>query len=774
MLNRTLLFLVITAVVSALLLFSMSSATADEERTFFHIDQTIMLGQSQHDSHRSPTFGEQIKRMWNKLTQDDNLDHNHSNNDHRPAQVATTPAIPVQPPRPLTAAETLAATNQPPQRTNTGNTPSPRAGSVPSVFRNTTGDGNSEDEQSPYERMNELRRPHYTREDVQRAASESRKRTITLTPSPILGDVGSNFGGLVGDLKNFTDIPPVPGNSTVPSAQAEGRPDVFVPIVFDPPSGSNYSGHITGQVSPQPTNDPFPPQQTALQPVQSVPQRPVVAPEQPRGPTKQLLVSASPQLAFEIEKPPSAIKGQEIIYRIRATNIGDVPAEDVKLNVEIPPWIDIRHTDADNGNCVLLPRGDGSGVADLEWRVNRINQGETNLLAMWLVPQQHRAVELPMQYDFRRPPIVARVEVQEPRLAMELIGPDEVRWNDPVTYMLIVRNIGNGSADRLRFELSQTSTENAATVMEEPLLPGEGREIPISVRAGREQEQIDIAVSATGAHDLKSEVRRRIKVLRPKLDISVQTSPMHFVDEPAEMLIRVVNHGNADAENITIRAELPLGAQHLNNSEGGLFVQPHQQNFVEWRGRSVGKGEVQTFSLICIPKREGECRVSVEASEANGIPLIAGHGTFVAEAIVDLNLTLLRPSGPIELGQEVTYTIEVTNTGTKAAEDVEISMMFGEQLEPTAVAGREAYYSPDGQVFFEKLPVILPKQCIPLRVSVEAKGIGTAQIRAEVVRTDANGTSVRLEQGLSATIFSRQSHRGAAVAEQPTQNEVFR
>jgi len=141
----------------------------------------------------------------------------------------------------------------------------------------------------------------------------------------------------------------------------------------------------------------------------------------------------------------------------------------------------------------------------------------------------------------------------------------------------------------------------------------------------------------------------------------------------------------------------------------------------------------------------------------------------MAEAIVELDLVVHRPSGPIELGQEVTYTIEVTNIGTKAAEDVEISMMFGAQLEPIAVSGREAHYTTDGQVLFERLPVILPKQTITLRVTVEAKRAGTAQIRAEVARTDASGTPIRLEQGLSAHIFSRRT-----VAELPPQSDFFR
>ena len=758
MLNRTLLFLVIAVAVSALLCFgTCSSAAADEERALFYADSAIFLGQSPHDARRNPTTIDQIRRVFNRIWQDDSSDHSN----HNPQPPATVyPGERVQPPRPLTSSETQQAIdtfNQPLQRatTGTGNTTQLRAGSVAAI-RDATDENSGSGERPIHVRLRDMRESVFNNPDVERVAHQSRQAQRTpLTSLPIFQDAGNNSGGLTGNSRDFAELPMM---SRVP-AGLEGQ-DAFQLNAANQQGLSRSDRTVLERGMLNQMADPL----AALQ--QST-QRLTMSEADPRRETsRQRLVSTSPRLEFEIEKPDSAVVGQEITYRIRAMNVGDVPAEQVKLHLEIPPWIDVRHTDADNGNWVLLPRSDGSGIADLEWRVNRINQRETNQLALWLVPQLHRAIELPMRYDFDRPAIVAKVEVQEPKLVMELVGPDEVRWNDFVSYTLIVRNIGNGSAEGLKFELQQTSSERQTSAMDYPLLPGEGQEIPIEVQAGRDQEHIDIAVLATGAHDLRSEVRRRIRVMRPKLEMSVQTSPLHFVDEPAEILIRIVNNGNADAEDTTIRAELPLGAQYVTSSEGGLSILPQQQNLVEWRGRSIGKGQMQTLSLICFPRREGECRVSVEAREANGSSLAAGHGTFTAEAIVELNLAVQRPNGPIELGQEVKYTIEVANTGTKAAENVEISMMFGDQLEPLAVTGRDASYG-DGQVFFDKIPAILPKQVVTLMVHVEAKRAGTAQIRAEVVRTDASGSSVRSEQVLSSHVYSRQ--RGMATVEPPAQ-----
>jgi hypothetical protein len=196
-----------------------------------------------------------------------------------------------------------------------------------------------------------------------------------------------------------------------------------------------------------------------------------------------------------------------------------------------------------------------------------------------------------------------------------------------------------------------------------------------------------------------------------------------------------------------------------------MFAIQQQQNVVEWRGKNIPKGEMRAFTLICVPQREGECGVTGDASETfGGNKLAVGNGTFVAKAVVELDMVVLKPNGPVELGKEAEYTVLLTNKGTKAAENVEVSLMFGKQLEPMAVEGGAADYE-DGQVRFEKIPVILPKQSVTLKVIAEAIQSGTAPIRADVT-----GTDILLTNGLSTYIFSRQGV--ATVSGQTTQNET--
>ena len=778
MLNKTLLLSVIAVAVAAVLLIGLSpSVAADEKKFTFPVENALILGQGQGEARRGPTLLDRFRQGVGRLFQDDTAEHEST---RRTPPVVIPPAVPTQPPKPVTVAEIQQSVTAPGQNqtqqgqqravADTPSTPQPRIGTTPpATARNNPEDRSSDTESSTSStlaRMQAMRDPFFTPE-LTRAAQTTRQsgtppRQTTLSPTPTYFDLESVPPSVP---------PPAPPS---PSENLAGFPDL--PLMPNPPQNFEEELLIPRQaenrqllprdtlhedlVVPGLIDDPrATPSQLAVQKIAEM------ETATQREPSRRLIVSASPRLQFEIEEPPSVVVNQEITHRIRVTNVGDAPAEGVVVRTEIPSWISVTYFDASNGSVVSLPREDGSGITDLEWKVNQINQGTTDLLVLRSVPQVRRAIEFPIRYDFYRPVILAKVEVREARLEMELLGPDEALWNEVTVYRLLVRNVGSGDAENVRLDLQQTSSEDSFSEMGEPLRPGESQELNIRVQAGREQEFIDIAVLATGAHDLRAETKRRIRVLRPKLEMDVQTLPLHFVDNSAEVAVRIRNVGTADADNVVIKAELPLGTKYVSSTEGGMYAVQQQQNMVEWRGKSIAKGEMQTFILVCTPVREGECRVSIEANEASGSLLVAGNGTFTAKAIVELDLVVNKPNGPVELGHEAEYSVQITNKGTKAAENVEVAMMFGKQLEPVAVEGGEAFYD-DGQVSFEKIPMILPKQSITRKVVVRAEQLGTAPVRAEVTGTDIHFTS-----GVSTYIFSRQ---GIATASGQTQSESFR
>ncbi|MDR2439324.1 MAG: DUF11 domain-containing protein [Planctomycetaceae bacterium] len=485
---------------------------------------------------------------------------------------------------------------------------------------------------------------------------------------------------------------------------------------------------------------------------------------------KKLLVS--PRLEVETEGDPRAIVGQEALYCIRIINRGGASAEQIVLTVEIPNWLEIAQPEISAGTTSIVPRESNKEFRDFVWKISRIEAQAEELLVLHLIPQQRKSVDLRINFDFFKPATVAKIVVQEPILEMELQGPDEVLWGTNVGYKLLVRNSGNGDAENVKLELLQTGSDMKSCEL--PVLKaGEEQMIDVEVWTGK-QEHIDINIQATGQYDITARVNKRVNVLRPNIVMAVDSPMVQFVGSPAEFQIKVQNIGNAAARDIVLSAAIPLGAKFISSTSGGELT---SENQIVWKIDSILVGDVFSASVICEPKREGICKLETSIGDKSG-ELASCTGSFEAEAIVELKLEVENPQGPIEIEHEAVYTLNVVNRGTKAAENVEIKAAFGGGLEPCGVDGGNAYMS-DGQVFFDKIPIITSGQNIVLKIKAKAEKPGNHRIRTEVICTVANIHLVnenttyfyQKQKGKSTTIVSSDSTISTSVPASPAKTE---
>ncbi len=474
------------------------------------------------------------------------------------------------------------------------------------------------------------------------------------------------------------------------------------------------------------------------------------APNLAQSSEKTLMVS--PRLEVETEGDPRAIVGQEAEYRIRVFNRGGATAEQIVLSVEIPEWIDIRQPDVSDGTTSIIPRPDSNELRDFTWKLSRIEAGSNALLVLRLVPKQRKSMDLKISYDFFRPAAVTKMVVQEPVIEMELEGPDEVLWGTRVGYRLLVRNTGNGDAEQVLLELLQTGSDMKSCPL--PLLKaGEEQVIDVDVWTGK-QEYIDINIQATGKYGVATKVSRRVKVLRPNLLMTVDAPSTHFVGSPAEFVVKIRNIGDAPARDIELAAAIPLGAQFSSCSEGGALT---PQNQVVWKIENIAIGDMFTATVVCEPKREGACKLDAVVNDKSG-ELASCSSVFDATAIVQLKLDVETPQGPVEVGGEAIYTLHVENRGTKAAENVAITVFFGKNLEPFAIEGGTAYTN-DGQVVFDKIPTLGPAQKLSLKVKARADAAGSHRVRSEVV---CNSEEINLVNEQATYFFQKEKRKNTA------------
>ena len=111
--------------------------------------------------------------------------------------------------------------------------------------------------------------------------------------------------------------------------------------------------------------------------------------------------------------------------------------------------------------------------------------------------------------------------------------------------------------------------------------------------------------------------------------------------------------------------------------------------------------------------------------------LASDSAVTTVEAIADLKLIVNDPKGPIPVGQDAIYEIEVVNRGSKAAQDVQLVAQFSDGIEPAAASGQRAEIVP-GQVVFEPITNIPAGGKVAVRITARASVAGNLRFRAEL------------------------------------------
>ena len=141
------------------------------------------------------------------------------------------------------------------------------------------------------------------------------------------------------------------------------------------------------------------------------------------------------------------------------------------------------------------------------------------------------------------------------------------------------------------------------------------------------------------------------------LDIQVTGSSQIGLLAEAEFDISVTNNGNFDATGTTLVATLPAGMEFLSASDGGT----ESSSVVTWDLGTIEIDGTKAVKLTTTGVRVGEQTITYNAVSAEGL---SDDDSSMTEVIPGgLEVTKEGPA-QVDIGSEVTYTIEVTSTGT--------------------------------------------------------------------------------------------------------------
>lgn len=434
-----------------------------------------------------------------------------------------------------------------------------------------------------------------------------------------------------------------------------------------------------------------------------------------------------PALSVRTIGPRRITVGKESSYELIIRNSGQAAADELVVTVDLPEWAEVLGAEASLGETDAS--ADLHAARQLRWRMAHLEAKAQEKLVLRIVPRQSRPFDLAVRWDYRPVALETMIEVQEPKLEMHLDGPREVLFGKREVYRLELANTGTGEAEGVEISLLPIGTgENVpATHRLGTLAAGEKKVIEVELTA-RQAGVLTIKVDARGDGGVEASLAETIAVLRAALNVTVDAPRMQFVGNEVRYQLRVTNTGTAPATNLRVAARLPLGTKYVSSTGDGKLTA--ERGELTWTIENLPPSSTKDIDLVCSLERPGTNRLEVSAI-ADGELAASAEATMQVEAMADLRLDVIDPSGPVAVGDEAVYEIVVRNRGSKGAEDVEVIAYFSRGVEPTSVEGGSHKLAP-GQVVFDKIPVLPAGQSVSLKIHAKAETSGNHVFRAEV------------------------------------------
>ena len=440
-----------------------------------------------------------------------------------------------------------------------------------------------------------------------------------------------------------------------------------------------------------------------------------------------LFARKSPVLGVETVGPRKISVGKESTYEVTVRNTGEVAAAEVVVFVNLPAWADVVGAETSCGATNSAPSG--NAAEPFQWRIGRLEAKGREKLVLRIVPRESRPFDLGIRWDYRPEASQTMIEVQEPRLAMNVEGPREVLFGQKEIFKLHIANTGTGAAENVMITLMPMGTGDNRPVSHNlgVIQAGQKKAVEVELTA-RQVGDLTIKVEVRGDGGVHAELAEKVLVRRPALQVDVLGPKVQFVGAATTYQIRVSNPGTATARNVELSAAIPPGAKYIAGVDGARLVANGTK--VAWTLPSLDAGAEQNFSIQCDLGLPGSSRLEVLCN-ADGDLNASAAATTRVEAIADLVLQVQDPTGPILVGDETAYEVQIRNRGTKDAQNIEIVTYFSRGIEPVKVEGGRHTISP-GQVVFNPIVSVPAGADVTLRIAARATVPGNHVFRAEV------------------------------------------
>lgn len=372
---------------------------------------------------------------------------------------------------------------------------------------------------------------------------------------------------------------------------------------------------------------------------------------------------------------------------------------------------------------------DGS---QLTWKLGNFDAGESRTIKLVLKAGKEGTI-VNCAIVSADPRTCAETRVVNPAIQLSKTEPQEVTICDPIPVTLVVKNSGSSQltgvkiTDTLPAGLASEG-KNVLTFDAGTLAPGQSKEFKFNATASKTGKFVNNA-EVTSDQGVTAKATASTTVYQAVLTIACKANEQQYIGRPYNVDLTIVNKGDTAAAGAQAVLAIPAGATFSSATAGG---------------RVSGNNVVWDLGSLPVDAQR-EVRATFTSAAAGTYSFnSAVRGTCAAQVasscqtrVVGVSALLLEKGDnpdPIQIGEETTYYVRVTNQGSTDDTNIKVVVEFPEYLTP--VSADNGGQVQGQRVVFPAYPRLAPKGVFEFHV--KAKGAKVGDARVKFIRTSTD------------------------------------
>lgn len=440
--------------------------------------------------------------------------------------------------------------------------------------------------------------------------------------------------------------------------------------------------------------------------------------------SRQFDGSQNPSLEIIKRAPLEVQVGIPATFTAIVRNIGNATAFDVEVFDTVPRGAKLVRT---------LPQAEISSNNGLVWKLGELVAGQETTISMELIPETEGEIGSVASVKFAAQASVRTMSTL-PKLSLKQWAPTEILGGDTITIGIEISNVGTGTAKNVELEENVPAAFHHASGARSlglevgDLAPGESQRYEIELTAV-EAAKVANVVRAIASNAAMGESSQPIEIRAPKLQLQLNGPRIRYLERPAPFEAVIENVGTAVARDLYIVAYLPRGLHFSSANNEGTYLP--DQHAIAWNLAELAAGTRAKTEFMVLPVEEGKSVVRM-TTDAEGLGVESLERDVQVEGQSELTFDIDDDHDPIETNGVTTYTVNLTNIGTRPDQNVVLSVEIPDGSALEQVESTVKYRVQSRSIVFEPYPILPSKERTVAKIRVRHGREGTHVFRASV------------------------------------------